>query len=413
MGKPLKVASAREYYEMKSGLWDVVATSLDRLRAEYDVVVIEGAGSPAEINLKEHDIVNMRVARHAHAPVLLVGDIDRGGVFAHLVGTLSLLEPEDQALVKGFVINKFRGDPSLLDSGLDWLLEHTGIPVAGVLPYYTDIQIPEEDSLGLDPNSSADGASVLDLAVIRLPRIANFDDFDPLSREPGVHVRYVKDTSELGDPDLIVIPGTKTTIADLGWLRRQGLDRAIVARRESGTPIVGICGGYQMLGRWILDPGRVESQHTEVDGLGLLPVTTEFHGEKTTHQVTGEVMSGPGLLEGSGGSEIEGYEIHMGETVGQATRGPIRILRRSGGTVDEWDGCLDSEGLTFGTYIHGLFHNPVLRRGLLTYLAARKAVSLPAPLPAADSGAEFDKLADLVREYLDMELVDRIVGVGA
>jgi adenosylcobyric acid synthase len=411
LGRPTQTASAREYYKMKQDLWPVVTRALDHLRSSYDMVVIEGAGSPAEINLSEHEIVNMRVARYAEAPVLLVGDIDRGGVFAHLVGTMALLKPEEQALVKGFVINKFRGDPSLLDSGLEMLRERTGVSVAGVLPYFTHIHIPEEDSLGLDPQPSSDGEPLLDIAVIRLPHIANFDDFDPLRREPGVSVRYVSNTADLDSPDLILIPGTKTTVADLDWLRQQGLADAIVARRKTGTPIVGICGGYQMLGDWILDPERVESEHVEVRGLALLPVTTVFEGEKTTHQVMAKVVAGDGLLAECTGAEIKGYEIHSGSARGETAPGPFRITQRSGRASDDSDGVMDSEGRTLGTYMHGLFHNRDLRRGLLARLAGWKGVSLPPPTVDVDPDAEYDKLADFVREHLDMELVYRVTGI--
>ncbi len=411
MGKAVNVASAREYYEMKADLWPEVTGALDRLRGDYDVVVIEGAGSPAEINLKEHEIVNMRVARHAGASVLLVGDIERGGVFAHLVGTMVLLEPEEQDLVKGFVINKFRGDPSLLDSGLEMIHQRTGVPVTGVLPYFTDIHIPQEDSLGLAPDAGDGGSALLDVTVIRLPHIANFDDFDPLSREAGVNVRYVSEVLDLGHPDLILIPGTKTTMSDLGWLRRQGLDRSIVALRESGTPVLGICGGYQILGERILDPDGVESPLKEAKGLGLLPVTTVFEGEKATHQVTATVVTGLGLLEGSAGSELKGYEIHMGKTGGNAPCSPFHIRQRSGLGVDYNDGCIDSSGRTLGTYMHGLFHNNALRQGMLARLASWKGVSLPPASPEVDTSAEYDKLADFVRQHLDLEMVYEFSGL--
>ena len=232
MGRPRAVASAREYHELKPRIWTRITSSLEQLRAEFDVVVIEGAGSPAEVNLKDHDIVNMRVALHANAPVLLVGDIDRGGIFAQLVGTMVLLELEERSLVCGLVINKFRGDPSLLTSGLDFLHERTGVPVAGVVPFFNDIHIPEEDSVGLGADAESESDDAIDVAVMRLPHIANFDDFDPLRHEAGVRVRYVGRASEFGDPDLVVIPGSKTTVADLDWLRAQGLDAQIMAARR-------------------------------------------------------------------------------------------------------------------------------------------------------------------------------------
>lgn len=414
MGKPMRVASAREYYTMKPALWPIVTQALDALRAQYDIVVIEGAGNPAEINLKEQEIVNMRVARYANAPVLLVGDIDRGGVFASLFGTMALLEPQERALVKAFVINKFRGDPSLLDPGLDMLRERTGVPFAGVVPYFTDIHIPEEDSLGLDPpQAQADAQDApLDIAVIRLPRIANFDDFDPLRREPCALVRYVASAADLGAPDLIVLPGSKTTVADLDWLRRVRLDAAVIARRRAGTPLIGICGGYQMLGRRILDPDGVESDAPETRGLGLLPSTTLFAPDKATHQVRAKVAAADketGLLAGCAGADIVGYEIHMGRTSGEGAAA-FRVAERSGVAADSPDGALDADGLTLGTYIHGLFHNHALRRAMLMWLAARKGVTLPDGA-IVDLDAEYDKLADLVRRSLDMRMVYEMAGL--
>ena len=413
MGKPMRVASAREYYTMKPALWPIVAQALDTLRAQYDIVVIEGAGSPAEINLKEHEIVNMRVARYANAPVLLVGDIDRGGVFASLFGTMALLEPQEQALVKAFVINKFRGDPSLLDPGLDMLRERTGVPFAGVIPYFTDIHIPEEDSLGLDPpQAHADAQDApLDIAVIRLPRIANFDDFDPLRREPCARVRYVASPADLGAPDLIILPGSKTTVADLAWLRRARLDAAVIARRRAGTPVIGICGGYQMLGNLILDPDGVESDAPETRGLDLLPVTTLFAPDKATHQIRAKVATATktGLLAGCAAADIVGYEIHMGRTTG-ARAAPFRVTERSAAPADSPDGAIDPEGLTLGTYIHGLFHNHALRRALLTQLAERKGITLPHGA-IVDLDAEYDKLANLVRRSLDMRMIYEMAGL--
>ena len=250
LGKPYKSAGARKYFQMKTQLWRIVAASLDRLCQDYDVVVIEGAGSPAEINLKESEIVNMRVALYARSPVLLVADIDKGGVFASIVGILELLEPEERTLIKAVAINKFRGDISLLEPGLTWLEERTGIPVAGVIPYYHDIHIPEEDSVSLERRRGMKQKTeyALDIAVIGFPHISNFNDFDPLEQEEGIRTRYVEAHNPLGEPDLIILPGTKTTMADLAWLRQRGLDVAIRRLAERGTPIVGICGDYQMLG---------------------------------------------------------------------------------------------------------------------------------------------------------------------
>ncbi len=412
MGRPQAVASAREYQDLKPSIWETVTSALGRLRSNYEVVVIEGAGSPAEINLKQHDIVNMRVALHAGAPVLLVGDIDRGGVFAQLVGTMVLLEPEERALVKGHVINKFRGDPSLLTPGLDFLEERTGVPVAGVIPHFADIHIPEEDSLGLGPDLEGDAEPVVDVAVVRLPHIANFDDFDPLRHEPSVRVRYVGSVDELVGPDLVVIPGSKTTVADLDWLRERGIAERVVALRGIGTPVIGICAGYQMLGEKLLDPDGVESPRAETPGLGLIQATTTtFLGSKSTHQVTGRVAEGRGLLAGCHGAEITAYEIHMGTTHHEAVSRPFTIESRSGQAVDLPDGALDGEGLTLGTYMHGIFHNRAVRRSILEFAAKRKGTELPALGGDIDQNAEYDKLAGLVRANLDMELVYRVTGL--
>ena len=411
MGRPLKAASVREYHRMKPAVWDTVTAALAALRADNDVVVIEGAGSPAEINLKRNDIVNMRVALHARAPVLLVGDIDRGGVFAQIVGTMELLEPEERALVKGHVINKFRGDPSLLGSGLDFLHERTGVPVAGVIPHFTDIRIPEEDSLGLDPKTRASADAAVDVAVMRLPHVANFDDFDPLHNEPAVAVRYVGRAEDFGDPDLVVIPGSKTTAADLDWLRAAGLAERVLAHRHAGSPVIGICAGYQMLGDTLLDPDGVESPRPRAEGLGLLPASTTFTASKSTHQVKGSVAEGRGLLAGCGGAGVTAYEIHMGVTTHEGLTHPFVLESRSGHRVDLPDGAMDADGLTLGTYLHGLFHNRAVRRSILECAARRRGVTLPPPADDVEPSAEYDKLAALVRRHLDMELVYRVTSL--
>ena len=413
MGQPLAVTSVRDYYSMKPAIWETVTSALGSLRANYDVIVIEGAGSPAEVNLRQHDIVNMRVALHADAPVLLVGDIDRGGVFAQLVGTMVLLEAEERALVKGHVINKFRGDPSLLTPGLDFLKERTGVPVAGVIPYFSDIHIPEEDSLGLTPDQMSDVETIVDVAVMRLPHIANFDDFDPLRHEPGVRVRYVGRVEEFGNPDLVVIPGSKTTVADLDWLRVRGLAERIVAMRRRGTPVIGVCAGYQMLGRVLLDPDGVESDHAESDGLGLLQTSTTFATRKSTHQVKGHVATDRGLLSRCRGAEITAYEIHMGVTASDSYFSqPFVMETRSGRGVHLPDGAMDEDGLTLGTYLHGLFHNQAVRRSILECAAVRRGATLPDGGEEIEPSAEYDKLAALVREHLDMKLIYRVAGLN-
>ncbi len=415
LGKPVARASADYFAAAKPMLWQTVAQSLDTLRSKYDVVVIEGAGSPAEINLKHNEIVNMRVALHSESPVLLTGDIDRGGVFASLIGTMEILEPSERDAVSAFIINKFRGDVGLLKPGLVWLEERTGKPVLGVVPYYRDIEIAEEDSVSLEHGRglSPTAEHVLDIAVVALPHISNFDDFDPLGREPGVRLRYVEILDNLGDPDLIILPGTKTTMADLRWLRERGLAADICARAGHGTPVIGICGGFQMMGHRILDPNGVESPDPVAEGLGLLPVDTEFATAKETHRVRGMVDADIGLLHRAANCALEGYEIHMGSSVATAqTRSPFRISRT--GRPAQMDGSISHDGRAMGTYIHGLFNSYSLRRALLEQLAEWKGVELPdasGPGMMLSRDAEYDKLAETVRSNIDMDLLYRITGL--
>ncbi len=418
MGRPLVSAQVKDYFGLKAQLWESVSSSLDTLRREYDIVIIEGAGSPAEINLKATEIVNMRVALYAGAPVLLCGDIDRGGVFAALVGTLELLEPEERETIKGFIINKFRGDASLLTDGLSMLEDRTGVPVAGVVHHYRDIHIPEEDSVALDLPLRADEdhhRSALEIAVVQLPHISNFDDFDPLSREPGVRLRYVSSVAELGNPDMVVLPGSKTTIPDLAWMNAQGLTAAVRELHGRGCAVVGICGGYQMLGERLHDPEGIESNIREMEGLGLLPVTTVFAGTKETHRVQGEVAEASGLLRAAAGAPVTGYEIHMGRTTGEGVGLPFRIADRTDIAVTPdttHDGAMNGAGNVLGTYIHGLFHNGQLRRAVLAELARRKGVTLPVSQELGAMDAEFDKLADWVRGSLNMDLIYSMTGLN-
>jgi len=365
LGRAIGAERAADYFERRDTLWPVVTESLDSLIASHDLVIIEGAGSPAEINLASREIVNMRVALRANAPVILVGDIERGGVFASLFGTVALLNDAERHLVRGFVINKFRGDPTLIEPGPSMLAERTGIPTLGVIPYMADIGLPEEDTLGV-PMDRVD-AAIIDIAVVRFPRMANFDDFDPLRRERGVGVRFVDRVEQLGTPDLIVLPGTKTTVADLEWLRARGFDRVLTR----DTPILGICGGYQMLGREIRDPLHVESPRECVEGLGLLPVVTTFEAVKTTKRVAGG-----------------GYEIHNG-----VSEGPL------------------AEGRTVGTYVHGLFEEPGVRRRFLEQLAQWKGAELQlGPLPPTRDDV-FDALAEHVSKHCDVAAIFRLAGM--
>jgi adenosylcobyric acid synthase len=411
MGRPQMSTSAEDYYKLKSQLWSVVTAALNKLRASYEVVVIEGAGSPAEINLMKDEIVNMRVARYCRAPVLLVGDIDCGGVFASLLGTLWLLSPGDLKLVKALVINKFRGDLTLLKPGLRSLERKAGIPVAGVIPYFHDIHITQEDSVALEQIKPQQQDCQIDVAVIRLPHISNFDDFDPLDKENGVRVRYVKSVRSLHNPDLIILPGSKTTVADLEWLSQTGLARAINELYQKGAFVIGICGGYQMLGRYINDPGRVESAVPRQEGLGLLSTATNFSPTKETHQVKGRVVSSQGLLSEAEGIAFEGYEIHMGTTSGDRQQTAFGILERSGLPCNESDGCLAGSGRAMGTYLHGLFHNQALRRAILRHVAGSRGRVLDLIDDEEQRDEEYDRLADLVRSSLDMGLIYDITGL--
>ena len=405
MGRPLTSTDAADYYRLKSQLWPIVTEALDKLRSEYEVVVIEGAGSPAEINLTGDEIVNMRLARYCRAPVLLVGDIDRGGVFASLLGTLWLLKPRDLRLIKALLINKFRGDLALLEPGLRFLEKKAGIPVAGVIPYFVDLHITEEDSVALEQLRPQPETCQIDIVVIRLPHISNFDDFDPLAKEDGIRVRYVKSVENLNHPDLVILPGSKTTIADLGWLNNSGLAHRITELSQQGTFVIGICGGYQMLGTYINDPDHVESEFLRSQGLGLLPITTTFLPTKETHQIKGKVTADHGLLAGAQNINFEGYEIHMGRTESDKGSAAFRIRERSSKPCDALDGCLDDSGRVLGTYIHGLFHNQELRRAILRCIASSKQCTLNLTPTEEQRDKEYNRLAELVRRSLNMRLI--------
>ncbi len=408
LGKVVRNIAAGDYYKYTPTLLETVTAALERLRAEYDIIVIEGAGSPAEINLKDREIVNMRIAKTSGSSVLLVGDIDRGGVFASLVGTLELLDEDERDIVKGFIINKFRGDVTLLEPAIDFLEKRTGKPVLGVVPYFRDIRIAQEDSVYLDERQRNSAPGNLEIAVIRLPHISNYDDFDPLE-EAGCSVNYVTRRFELGNPHLIILPGTKSTVADLDYLRHSGLAASILARAEAGTPVVGICGGYQMMGQKILDPQKVESGKTEVEGLGLLDVVTEYAAEKSTRQVRARVIGDTGLLAGTAGQDISGYEIHMGQTRRGEKLSAFKIVETPQGPADYTDGVLNSKGTILGTYLHGLFHNDSFRQGFLNNL--RRYWGLPDDTGEMKNNKEeqYDKLAEHVRRSLKIPEIYRIM----
>lgn len=412
LGKPAMTLTAGEYGHHASELLPIVEKSLARLRSAYDIVVIEGAGSPAEVNIKDNEIVNMRIARLARTPVLLVGDIDKGGVFASLVGTLALLDESERDSIKGFIINKFRGDIVLLQPGLDYLEEYTSKPVIGVIPYYHHLLIPEEDSIFSENGVEAgEEGEIINIAVIRLPHLSNSNDFEPLQQESGVKVRYVNTIDELGYPDVIIVPGSKSTIADLTYLWRSGLAEGIIQQTKSGTPLVGICGGFQMLGKEIRDPDGVESEEGSVAGLGLLDTITVFQPLKTTCQVRAKIRSNQGLFEGLQGEEVAGYEIHMGQTIGNHTSPLFLITKRAGGQAGYIDGVIADGGLTFGTYLHGLFDNTNFRHAFLSKLRQLKGLSLTPRPPIPSRQQQYDSLADIVRRSLNLKLVYQICGL--
>ncbi|MFD1954445.1 cobyric acid synthase [Paenibacillus thailandensis] len=417
-GKPLRDYDAREYRERYLPTAErIVCEALDRLRSAYDVVVLEGAGSPAEINLKDRDIVNMRMAGWADAPVILVADIDRGGVFASIVGTMELLEPEERERVVGFVINKFRGDPALLQPGLDWLEVRTGKPVIGVLPYMPRLDLEDEDSLSLDNRRTADEQDeetaakldgFLDIAVIRLPRISNFTDIDPLRAEPDVKVRFVGSGEAWGCPDAVIIPGSKNTVEDLEWLRTSGLAARIKRHAEDGGFLAGICGGYEMMGRKLLDPLGVESDRGEAEGLGLFPFHIRFAERKRTVRVSGTTSL-------YGEAPVEGYEIHMGDAEFEAPAlHPFRLkaIVASGESSLYEEGVRSPDGKVWGTFMHGVMNNDEFRRGWLNELRQAKGLSaLPVGCRYHDRREEaFDRLAEHARKHLNMEYIYGLLG---
>lgn len=412
LGKAVGNMSASEYhagYSLKA--LATVKTALAKLQDEYEMLVIEGAGSPAEVNLKANDIVNMRIAKLLNAPVFLIADIDRGGALAAVVGTLELLEPDERDLVKGIIINKFRGDINLLKPALTFLEEKTGKPVVGVIPHITALGIEDEDSVSLD-EKTPDKQAELDVAIIRTPKISNFTDFDALAGEPDVAVRYVREGEALGSPDLIILPGSKNTLEDLLYLKEKGYADDILRLVAAGTPLIGICGGYQMLGREIRDPHHTESELECVAGLGLLDTVTTFAVDKVTQQVKA-MATGQGFLGGHyDGMTISGYEIHMGRTDGAAlAQAAFAVNERSGEVVSYADGVVRADGLVMGTYIHGVFDEDMYRRALLNQLRVRKGLVPLAAVSnrAAQKEASYNQLAATVRQNLNMELVYQLL----
>lgn len=422
-GEVLGNMSARDYFAYKKQLIPDVMKAFHQLEEEYDIIVIEGAGSPAEINLKQDDIVNMGLAKMVHAPVVLVGDIDRGGVFAQLLGTLMLLEDEEKVLVKGLIINKFRGDKTILDPGIDMLEEKGGIPVVGVTPYM-QVEIEDEDSLterfnGRNRETILETlAESIDIVVIRTPRISNFTDFMLLENTEGISLRYVTNHAEIGNPDMIILPGTKNTMEDLLWMRQNGLETEIQKAAARGTVIWGICGGYQMLGEKLSDPDGVEAGGS-IRGMGLLPVETIFGRQKTRTRIVGIFRQVDGILSGLKDIEFEGYEIHMGETRLHGIL-PMNEIHDTVLHIEQSEKDLKnlhvqdgaSKGNVYGTYIHGIFDREEIVAEMIRSLAEKKGISIH-PESGMDlkkfKETQYNLLADTLREHLDMKRIYEIL----
>ncbi|QZZ23287.1 cobyric acid synthase CobQ [Leptothermofonsia sichuanensis E412] len=389
-----KVGAADYYAQFFEAGWQAIEESLRRLGEEFDLIICEGAGSPAEINIKHRDLTNMRVAKYLNAPTLLVVDIDRGGAFAHVIGTLELLEPEERALIKGVVINKFRGQRSLLQSGIDWLQERTGIPVIGVIPWLDQV-FPAEDSLSLLDRSSASSTGEINISVVRLPRISNFTDFDPLEAEPTVSVKYLSPKQSLGHPDALIIPGSKTTIADLIVLHKTGMAEEIQNYVAAGGTVLGICGGFQMLGKILADPEGIEGQEGRYKGLGLLPLKTVIAGQKIARQ---RLVTSNFPQEGL---PVAGYEIHQGRT-----RPMEPEAEETKPLFDDPNlGVVDASQAVWGTYLHGIFDNGPWRRAWLNRLRQQRGLkSLPTGVPNYREQRELmlNTLADAVEPHLDL-----------
>ena len=409
-GEVLGTMSARDYFAYKKKLVPDIMKAFDALAAENDIIVIEGAGSPAEINLKKEDIVNMGMAKMAKAPVLLVGDIDRGGVFAQLYGTVELLEEDERNMIKGLIINKVRGDKTILDPGVEMLESKCRIPVVGVAPYL-NIQVEDEDSL-TERFDRPQEVGMIDMAVIRVPRISNFTDFNPLESIPGVSLRYVQHPSDLKNPDVIFLPGTKNTMDDLKWLRESGMEALILKEAARGKIVFGICGGYQMLGETLSDPHYVEAGGT-IKGMGLLPMDTVFAENKTRTRVSGKFLKLDGELAALSGAELEGYEIHMGETVLKENAGHcVSIEDHVSGTVKE-DGAYCKN--VCGTYVHGVFDKEDVAEAVVRALGEKKGLDV-SQMTGVDFATfketQYDILAAELRKHLDMKKIYEILELG-
>jgi adenosylcobyric acid synthase len=422
LGRPLGAMEARAYYRNRATMQPIIQQALTTLLESYDLVIIEGAGSPVELNLVTNDLVNMYIARLVNAPVLLVGDIDRGGIFASLLGTLMLLSPEDRALVKGLIVNKFRGDMSLWRDGESMLAQRAAIPVLGTVPYFHDIRIAEEDSVALDDGTASilctytsSDAALLEIVVIRLPYLSNYDEFDALAADPRVHLRFVASPADFpAYPDLVIIPGTKNTLADLAWLWQCGLAIHIRQCAQGGSAVLGICGGYQMLGERVSDPSGFETQAgTTEPGLSLLPVETTFvaPSEKVILrcQVHITPSSARGLFAQIQGQSLQAYQIHLGRTTNVASSAALTGTWAFETDTNALDGWLSTTGWCAGCYVHGLFENDNFRQCVIATLLARRSVQPVDVTPTSfNRQLEYDKLALILRQHLDIQQLKRL-----
>ncbi len=415
MGRPYADYDAKIYYEefaLKQGL-SAVQNAFDTLAENFEIIVIEGAGSPAEVNLYEKEIANMRIAELTKSPVILVADIDRGGVFASIVGTMQLLKPRHKRIVKGFVINKFRGDETILQPGILELEKITKKRVLGVIPYMQDLALPDEDSVALEEKMGQKEPKII-VGVVRLPRISNFTDFDPLRRHPEVELRYITRAEEMEPLDSVIIPGTKNTVDDLKWLKERGLDRKIKNLVRSNKPVLGICGGYQMLGRQILDEKGIEGgPETSTNGLGLLDIVTRFDSyEKTTRRIEMSVVGDTPLLPKKPKTKFKGYEIHMGEIEPGEDARPL--FNVSDNTGERWEGASTKDGLVLGTSIHGLFDNNPILDSLVDFLARKRTEKIGAPKIWKTEevwNESLERLARVMLRKLDFGDITRIIGL--
>ncbi len=413
-GRPVGNMGISEYDAYKVTAFGKIRESYGRLRQAYEFIVIEGAGSISEINLKKNDIANLKIAALANCPVILVADIDRGGVFAQIIGTIELLEPEERACIKGIIINKFRGDAGILKPGIDFIEQRTGVPVLGILPWFADIAVPAEDSVALGQRSKAvsgrGGADTINIGVLRLPRISNFTDFDPLQNEPDVLLSYIERAEQLHGLDILIIPGSKSTIADLNFLVERGLYEPI---RAFTGHIVGVCGGFQMLGTAVLDPDGVESSVPEARGLGLLPATTVLLMEKETHQARATLDDAGCTVAPEFSGVLTGYEIHMGVTTLDGRVRPFsRIFQRGDRPVMVEDGAVSPDGRIFGTYLHGLFENVSFRESYLNGVRLEKGLPPRCAAEQPPQADPFDQLAEQFEKHLDLPRLLTICGLG-